>query len=189
MAASPPAGTGIPLSRDELRWLHDKYERLATEEAQLAGSRTSYFAAIGTVLITALVVATADLFDQPVLYAVALAFLSVLGILISVVWAILLHRTNDAQNLWREAAADLETLAPPVASNLPGPITLRSGEELSLDLTRPYLMHRARFAPDQRISWQDRVAPDRLTEILPLTFLAIWIAVLVLSAIWFALHP
>ena len=41
-----------PLSESELRWLHDKYERLASEEGQLTASRTSYFAAIGTVLVT-----------------------------------------------------------------------------------------------------------------------------------------
>ncbi|HEY1197494.1 MAG TPA: hypothetical protein VGG32_02035 [Thermoplasmata archaeon] len=73
------------LTYDDRRWLHDKCERLAAEEGQLSSVRTSYYAAIGTVLITGLVVVIADLINQPSLLTVVVPFLSVLGILISIV--------------------------------------------------------------------------------------------------------
>ena len=59
---NPPEGipesvaSAPTLTYDDRRWLHDKYERLAAEEGQLSSVRTSYYAAIGTVLITGLVV-------------------------------------------------------------------------------------------------------------------------------------
>src|SRR5580693_4309343 len=102
------------LAPDDLKWLHDKFERLSAEEAQLASARTTYYAAIGTVLITGLVVALADLINEPHVLIVVVTFLAALGILISFVWAVLLHRTNDAQNLWREAASQLELDKPPL---------------------------------------------------------------------------
>jgi hypothetical protein len=177
--ASAPA-----LTPDDRRWLHDKYERLAAEEGQLSSVRTSYYAAIGTVLITGLVVVIADLVNQPLLLAVVVTFLSVLGILISVVWAVLLHRTNDAQNLWREAALRLEQSEPPVDGAWNVPITLRSGATLDLNLLRPFEAHAERFSRTRSISRMDRVNPSALTEVLPITFFAIWVAVLAVVWVW-----
>ncbi|MGP8159395.1 MAG: hypothetical protein ACLPWO_07325 [Thermoplasmata archaeon] len=173
------------MTQEDRRWLHDKYERLAAEEGQLSSVRTSYYAAIGTVLITGLVVVIADLMNQPSLLAMVVTFLSVLGILISIVWAVLLHRTNDAQNLWREAALRLEQSEPPVDGAWKVPITLRSGASLNLNLLRPFEAHAERFSPARSISWMDRVNPSSLTEILPLTFLGIWVAVLAIVWVWF----
>jgi hypothetical protein len=164
------------------RWLHDKYERLAAEEGQLAASRTSYFAAIGTVLITGFVVSLTYFLPQPRLLAATTTFLAGIGILISIVWAVLLHRTLDAQAMWREGAQALERAQPPIEGELPGKITLRSGATIEVDLLRPYLAHARRFSDDTAVSWMDRVRPGTLTEILPLSFLVIWCAVL--SAIW-----
>jgi hypothetical protein len=176
---------GPPLLPEERRWLHDKYERLSAEEGALSASRTSYFAALGTVLITGLVVALADLMANHEIFAVVVTFLGALGIMISVVWAILLHRTNDAQHLWREAARQLEKESPPILSTLPTPVQLRSGEMLELDLARPYLAHAQRFSRSARISWMDRVDPSATTEILPWTFLVIWSTVLIVAWSWF----
>ena len=173
------------LTSEDRRWLHDKYERLAAEEGQLSSVRTSYYAAIGTVLITGLVVAMADLLNEPTLLAVVVSFLAVLGILISSVWAVLLHRTNDAQNLWREAALRLEQTEPPVDGAWNVPITLRSGATLDLNLLRPFEAHAERFSRRRSISWMDRVDPSSLTEILPLTFFTIWVAVLAIVWVWF----
>jgi hypothetical protein len=180
---TPPAiAPGDPgaLTPEERRWLHDKYERLSSEEGGLSASRTSYYAAIGTVLITGLLIALDDFMNNRPLLAIVVTFLAALGILISFVWAILLHRTNDAQHLWREAARRLELDSPPVLPSLPAPVPLRSGEMLDLDLSRPYLAHAARFADSPRISWMDRIDPSATTEVLPLTFLAVWIGVLVI---------
>jgi len=179
------SGAAPTLTQEDRRWLHDKYERLAAEEGQLSSVRTSYYAAIGTVLITGLVVVIADLMNQPSLLVVVVTFLSVLGILISVVWAVLLHRTNDAQNLWREAALRLEQSEPPVDGAWSVPITLRSGASLNLNLLRPFEAHAERFSRARSISWMDRVNPSSLTEILPLTFFAIWVAVLAIVWVWF----
>jgi hypothetical protein len=179
-----PSGTPA-LSADELRWLHDKYERLAAEEGQLAASRTSYFAAIGTVLVTGLVVVIADLLLEPRLLVAMMTFLAGLGILISAVWAVLLHRTTDAQNLWREGALRLEQTTPPLPAGLNAPITLRSGARLNVDLTQPYQTHSARFAAGANISWMDRLDPARLMEILPQSFLLIWGTALVVVWGWF----
>ncbi|MFI5414666.1 MAG: hypothetical protein ACHQ16_03250 [Candidatus Lutacidiplasmatales archaeon] len=173
------------LSPEERRWLHDKFERLASEEAQLAASRTSYYAAIGTVLITGLIVVAADLAGNPLEMTGGVTFLASLGVLISLVWAVLLHRTNDAQKMWREAALQLETVAPPLAGQVLIGIELRSGDRLPVDLLRPYTAHHARFSSSKRISWMDRVNPERLTEVLPMTFLGVWSGALVLIWVWF----
>ena len=90
----PRSVTRAGSTESELRWLHDKYEPLAAEEGQLTASRTSYFAAIGTVLVTGLVVAIADLLSQPWVLAAVVTFLAALGLLISAVWAVRLHRTH-----------------------------------------------------------------------------------------------
>ncbi|MGA7476225.1 MAG: hypothetical protein WBW47_03285 [Thermoplasmata archaeon] len=190
---NPPEGipesvaSAPTLTYDDRRWLHDKYERLAAEEGQLSSVRTSYYAAIGTVLITGLVVVLADLMNQASLLAVVVTFLAVLGILISIVWAVLLHRTNDAQNLWREAALRLEQAEPPVDGEWSVPITLRSGASLNLNLLRPFEAHAERFSRRRSISWMDRVNPSSLTEVLPLTFFVIWVAVLAIVWVWFLL--
>jgi len=179
------AGAADPgLTHDDRRWLHDKYERLAAEEGQLSSLRTSYYAAIGTVLITGLVVAIADLMNQRNVLLPVVTFLAALGILISIVWAVLLHRTNDAQRLWREAALRLEETAPPLPGVWTAPITLRSGEQLPVNLLRPFESHAERFARNRSISWMDRADPTTLTEILPVTFITIWVAVLVVFWSW-----
>jgi hypothetical protein len=164
------------------RWLHDKYERLAAEEGELAASRTAYFAAIGTILITGLVVALADFLAEPKVLVLTTTFLAGLGILVSLVWAVLLHRTLDAQGLWREAAEQLELLTPPVEGSLPAVVTLRSGDRLSIDLLRPFQAHARRFSSDRAVSWMDRLRPGALTEVLPVVFVGLWSAVLI--AVW-----
>ncbi len=185
----PPSPPSVgELSADDRKWLHDKYERMAAEESQLSANRTSYFAAIGTVLVTGLLVAIADLLSNPTLFVVVMSFLAVLGILISVNWVVLLHRTNDAMKLWREAAARLEDLDPPLEGRLMAPITLRSGEELPVDLLRPYAVHAARFSPSKSISWMDRIDPSRLTESLPLAFLILWIVAPAMIWGWYLMH-
>ncbi|MGD0249543.1 MAG: hypothetical protein ABSB97_01435 [Thermoplasmata archaeon] len=186
----PPAGTqegSTPtvLTPDERRWLHDKYERLSAEEGQLSASRTSYYAAIGTVLLTAFVVAIADLLSQPLILVGVVSFLAVLGIVISVIWAVLLHRTTDAEKLYREAAGRLEAVEPPLLGSLTAPVTLRSGATMNVNLLRPYETHDRRFARTAPISWMDRVSPSALTEALPLVFIGIWTVVAVTSWTWF----
>jgi hypothetical protein len=186
----PPSEGSLPpgaLAMADRRWLHDKYERLAAEESQLSSGRTSYYAAIGTVLITGLIVALADLLAEPKVLVSAVSFLAALGLLISVVWAVLLHRTNDAQAMWREAALRLEEAHPPIEGTWAAPITLRSGERIHPNLLRPYETHAARFGGDRRASWMDRVNPSTLTEILPITFIVIWVAVVGTVWIWYFL--
>lgn len=175
------------LNDADRRWLHDKYERLAGEESTLSTNRTSYFAAIGTVLVTALVVAVNDFLPDSRLLLTFVSFLSVLGILISLIWTILLHRTTDARNMWQEAARHLERVAPPLPGQLLEGITLRSGDRLELDLLRPYTAHAQRFSKEKGVSWMDRVTPDTLVEVLPLSFIVLWVGVLVVG--WFALAP
>ncbi|MCI4373098.1 MAG: hypothetical protein L3K02_05590 [Thermoplasmata archaeon] len=173
------------LDPGERRWLHDKYERLAAEEGQLSASRTAYFATIGAVLLTGIVVILADLLSQPILFAIAASLLSSLGILTSAVWTVLLHRTNDAQAMWREAALHLEQVAPPVTVSVPSQVTLRSSATLPVDLSAPYRMHVVRFSSTNHISYLDRFNPNRLMEVMPVTLLVIWNAVLVLVWGWY----
>ena len=180
-----PAAGSSPIGPADRRWLHDKYERLAVEEGQLSASRTAYYAAIGTVLITGLLVALADLMAEPEILLAVVSLLSGLGVLISVVWAVLLHRTNDAQNLWREAALRLEQGIPPLEGEYRVPVTLRSGASLEVDLYRPFQTHNERFSPSNPISWMDRVNPSRLTEILPVTFVLLWAGAFVTIWTWY----
>jgi hypothetical protein len=139
------------------------------------------------VLITGLVLSIADLLGEPLVLASVVTFLAALGIMISMVWMVLLHRTNDAQNLWREAARRLEQGIPPLEGEYRAPITLRSGDIVQLDLFRPFQMHDERFSSANPISWMDRVNPSALTEILPKTFLGLWSGALVLIWVWFLL--
>ena len=173
-----------PLPPDEARWLHDKYERLAAGESELISSRTTYYAAIGTVLLTGLLIAISNLLLHPFLLAVVVTFLAAMGVLISLVWVILLHRTVGAQNLWREAALRLEESSPPIPGTLLGPVTLRSGHSVTVNLLRPYEVHRDRFADKAADSWMDRMDPASLTEILPVTFLVAWLGILVVIWTW-----
>ena len=161
------------------RWLHDKYDHLVAQEGELAASRTSYFAAIATVLITGLVVGLNYFLADPRILVLVTTFLATIGILISFVWAVLLHRTLDAQALWREAAEELERELPPVPGSLPGSVTLRSGEKMGIDLLRPFTAHARRFSSDKAVSWSDRLRPGALTEVLPICFFALWSIVLV----------
>ncbi len=178
-----PGGASTSIADPAVRrWLHDKYERLAAEEGSLAASRTSYFATIGTVLITGLVVSIDYFSTAPRTLELVATFLAGLGITISLVWAILLHRTLDAQSMWREAVQQLEGAAPPIEGTLAGTITLRSGASLPVNLLLPYTMHRARFADDRAISWMDRLSPGGLSEVLPVFFLTLWCVVL--AAVW-----
>lgn len=178
-----PAATP-PIDPVEWRWLHDKYERLAAEEGQLSGSRTSYFATIGTVLITGLVLVLADFPTNHLVLGVGATFIASLGIIISSIWAVLLHRTNDAQALWREAAFRLEEMRPPSIRDIPAPITLRSGSLIPVDLSRPYTVHRERFSPARAIPWIDRLDPHAMTELLPRVFLVVWSVALVSVWVW-----
>jgi hypothetical protein len=184
-----PRPSSPPLSFDERRWLHDKYENLGAEEGQLAATRTSYFATVGAVLLTALVVLVANLLDQHAVFVTAVSLLAIFGILLSSVWAVLLHRTTDAQHLWREAALRLEDIAPPVEPVLPSSITLRSGAMLPGDLARPYHLHRERFSPSNHLTVWDRVDPWTLTEVLPLAFLLIWVGTLAGVWLWYLGAP
>jgi hypothetical protein len=187
LASPGPATPPVVLGPDDRKWLHDKYERMAAEEGQLATARTSYYAAIGTVLVTAAVVAIADLSSDRLVLAGVGTFLAGLGILISFVWAVLLHRTNDAQALWREVAEHLEDVEPPLEGVVNVPVTLRSGETIPVNLLRPYQTHRERFGTSHRVSWMDREDPARLTEVLPVAFLVIWISALVFVWGWYLL--
>ena len=180
-----PAPPPTPLGDDDRKWLHDKYERLASEEIALSASRTSYYAAIGSILVTGIVIALDDFSGNRLLLASVTTFMALLGILISSVWAVLLHRTNDAQVLWREAATQLEALDPPIAGSVTIPVTLRSGETFPGNLLRPYQLHEARF--QRAASWMDRTNPALLTEILPTAFLVLWSAILVVVWVWFLL--
>lgn len=182
MPAAPPN-----LTPEERRWLHDKFERLAAQESELASSRTTYYAAIGTVLITGLVVTVSNLIPRPEILALVVTFLALLGVLISTVWIVLLHRTNDAKNLWRQAAHHLERGQPPISGEWRAPISLRTHEALEVNLLTPFLAHESRFSPTNRVSWMDKANPDRLTEVLPWTFLAMWLGVMVLVWGWYIL--
>lgn len=183
-SGSPPSFTD-QLSTEDRQWLHDKFERLTAEEGQLAAGRTSYFAAVVTVLITAVVVSVADLSAHPLELALVVTFLCALGILITFVWWVLLHRTNDAHALWTQASVQLEQAAPPVAGSLPATIRLRSGETVAVNLLRPAELHATRFSRSRAVSPMDRVNPDRLTELLPQTFLLVWSATIILIWSWF----
>jgi len=181
--ASPSSAPRLTL--EERQWLHDKYERLAAEEGQLAGTRTSYFATIAAVLFTALVALAANLLAYPTVFVLLATLLSAFGILLGTVWAVLIHRTTDAQNLWRESARRLEELEPVIAVAVPSTVTLRSGEQLPIDLAQPFHSHATRFSENKAISLFDRVNPSRLTEILPSALIAVWSATLVVVWTWF----
>jgi len=184
MQASPPA-PAAPLTNDERRWLHDKYERLAAEEATLAESRTGYFAAIASAIVAAFVVLVVNELGHAELFATMASLLALFGILISVLWSVVLHRTGDAQFLWRQAALLLESESPPLSSSLPTPLATRHGDTIQVDLSKPYHVHAIRFSDSNRIAWMDRVDPSAISANVPLTLVVLWVAVLVGVWAWY----
>lgn len=172
------------LTADERRWLHDKYEHLAAEEGQLASARTSSFATIAAVQFTGFIVLVTNLLPHPVLFAGVTTLLGGFGILIAIIWALLLHRTYDAQELWRSAARQLEALAPPIGATDPAAVDLRSGHDLPIDLTRPFLAHSERFSPARAIPWVDRFNPYRLSEVMPVALIALWTGTILVTWVW-----
>ncbi len=179
-----PVGSGAVPTPDERRWLHDKYERLAQEEGNLLAARTSYFATICAVLITGLVFALVNELAEPFLLAVSATFLAGIGIVLSVIWEVLVRRTTGAQRLWREAAISLEEQAPPIDGQLRGSVPLRSGAMLEVDLVKPYHAHRARFSRAQGAAWMERINPATVSEVLPVSFIAIWSGALLVVWSW-----
>ncbi len=169
---------------EERRWLHDKYERLAGEEAQLADSRTGYFAAIASALVAALVLLVINELKAPTVFVTMATLLAGFGFLISAVWTVVLHRTTAAQLLWREAALALENDAPPIAGPIPATLALPEGRSVRVDLTRPYRAHLARFS-EPGLPWIDRVKPSELSAEVPLILAILWGLVLAGTWTWF----
>ncbi|MCI4360788.1 MAG: hypothetical protein L3J91_03720 [Thermoplasmata archaeon] len=174
-----------PLASDERRWLHDKYERLANEEASLADSRTSYFAAIASALVAALVVLVINELGRPTIMVTMTTFLAAFGILISTVWTVVLHRTADAQALWRDAAILVERTTPPIATAARAQIPVHGKVAIDVDLTRPYQVHQIRFATGKDVPWIDRLNPSAVSANVPLTMVGLWCLVLVGIWYWF----
>ncbi|HYK92682.1 MAG TPA: hypothetical protein VEY07_01395 [Thermoplasmata archaeon] len=184
MEAPPWMSSTLPSG--ERRWLHDKYEKLAEHEAQLADYRTSYFAVLNSALVAGMVLVVINLLRNPPVFATTSTLLAGFGILMASVWAVVLHRTIAAQNLWRDAALALETDFPPVTAPLirrvPGG---RAGEEISVDLARPYHAHRLRFSRDSGAGYLDTVRPAELWSNVPVLLTGAWVGVIVVVWAWY----
>ena len=181
MSSGAPVPSPPTLTLEERRWLHDKYQRLSDGEAQLADYRTSYFAAIVAGLIAALVLLTINDLSVRTVYAVSTSMIALLGLLISIMWAAVLRRTTAAQELWREAALQLEEIAPPFDTEVRSFISLPGGRPpLRVDLGRPYHAHALRFESRDGIPWFDRIRPSRLWAGIPILLMVAWGAVLVI---------
>jgi hypothetical protein len=184
VATSSPNSAATP-TYEERRWLHDKYERLASDEASLGDSRTSYFAAIASGLVAAFVVLVVNELSRPLLLLVMTTLLAIFGILLAAIWTIVLRRTAAAQALFRESVLLLERDAPPIGASVPASVTLRPGETIQIDLTRPYLAHETRFFNAPGLTWTDRVRPAELSANVPVFLVVLWIAVEVGTVVWF----
>lgn len=181
----PPPGPPSPslLSQEDRRWLHETYRQFDLAEGQLADYRSSYTAAITTAIVAAMVYAVVNLLPKgQLLFAVTVSLLSAFGLLISSVWALVLRRTTEAQNLWRQAAFELEECAPPVPGPLFRPIPVRPGVEIPIDLTQPYHAHARRFQGPASIPRLDRVRPAELAGWVPVILLIVW--AVVLAGVW-----
>lgn len=171
---------------EERRWLHDKYQRLAEHEAQLADYRTSYFGAILAALVAAQALIVINLRGAPNELVTSSTILDASGIAISAVWALVLHRTYAAQALWREALIQLEVHASPLPGRLDAVVSIRGGPAtIAVDLARPYHTHRDRFSARPNVPWLDRVRPLELTSDIPLILVGIWAVTLAIVWAWF----
>ncbi len=178
------------LAREDRRWLHDKYQALDQNEAELASYRSSFIAVVTTALVAALVYAVANVLPRGhFLFAITVTFLATFGIVISALWAIVLWRTTAAQNLWREAAREMERLAPPVEPSVRISIPMRRGGSLTVDLTRPYTAHQERFSGSANLPWLDRISPAKLSNGLPVILVVTWLVVLAVVWGWYFLGP
>lgn len=134
-------------------------------------------------MVVALIYAVANVLPKGnLVFAASATFLAGVGILLSTLWALVQWRTTSAQLLWREAARELERVAPPVDPRIPAEIPVRPGRFVTVDISRPYSAHRERFSPANDIPWVDRVSPVQLTNQLPVLLIATWAIVLV--AVW-----
>ncbi len=176
------------LAPTDRRWLHDKYEKLAEHEAQLADYRTSYFAVLNTALVAGTVLVVVNLLKTPPIFATAASLLAGFGLLMSVVWALLLHRTLAAQDLWRDAALALEAEFPPVPAPLPADLPAGvAGRRISVDLARPYHAHHLRFSGEHGASFLDTIRPAEVWSRIPVIFCGVWGTLLVAVWVWLAL--
>lgn len=188
MQRDPPAGGDADVPLEERRWLHDKYQSLAEYEARLADYRTSYFAVLNTALVAGMVLVVINLLRNPPVFAATATLLGLLGIGMSLLWAIVLHRTIAAQNLWRDAAMSLESDFPPVGRRLPSTVPGgRGSERIPVDLSRPYHTHRARFSRGPGAGYFDTVQPAELWSSVPVLFAVAWGAGLAVVWTWYAL--
>lgn len=181
------AGAGSPpLSGEERRWLHDKYQGLAEYEARLADYRTSYFAAIVAALVAAQVLLVINLLYAPGVFATVSTLLALFGLLICGVWGLVLHRTISAMDLWREAEALLESVAPPIARPLEARLPARAGvPELSVDLSRPFQTYARRFSPQAGLAWADSIQPARLWADVPVLIAGAWAVAIAVVWTWY----
>lgn len=176
------------LSADDRKWLHDKYAALAAEESQLAGIRTSYSITIGAVLVTGLVIAVAGLTDHPSFLVTMVSLLAGFGLFQAMIWSLLLRHTLEAQGVWRDAAFQLEAIAPPIATSVPGQTTLPGGTAKAVDLTRPYAMHRIQFSPRAGSPPLTRLQASSLMLAMPTALVVLWLSVLLAVWSWYFLR-
>ena len=185
---APAASKPKELTGEHRRWLHDKYQRFDQSEGQLADYRSSYTAAVTTAVVASMVYAVVNLLPRGgLVFAGTVSLLASFGVLISIVWAIVLRRTTEAQNLWREAALQLEELAPPVEASLLVPIPIRGGQTVTVDLARPYHAHAERFSAKNHVPWLDQIRPSELASQVPILLVGVWFTVVIGVWAWYFL--
>ena len=188
MATIPSTSAGARVPAEERRWLHDKYQSLAEYEARLADYRTSYFAVLNTALVAGVVLVVINLLRTPPVFATTASMLTAFGVVMSVVWAIVLHRTIAAQNLWRDAALALEADYPPISGPLPSHVPGgRAGHLIPVDLARPYHTHRSRFSRGSGAGYLDSIRPAAVWSDVPILFGIAWGAAFVTVWAWYFL--
>ena len=166
--------------------MHDKYQRFDQSEGQLADYRSSYTAAVTTALVAAMVYAVVNLLPKSaLLFATTVSLLAAFGVLISLVWAVVLRRTTQAQQLWRDAAFRLEEDVPPVEGTISATLSASPTRSISVDLARPYHVHLERFA-GVGTSRLDRIRPADLTSQVPVLLVVVWSIVVAGAWVWYA---
>ena len=117
-AGSPPATRGgrayepPGITKEEYMWVEELYSSLQFHEDELIYQRTAFFVTALSVLAGAFSLVYVSQNPSSVSKGQAGAVLALMGIVLSVTWALVLRRTIDALELWRARVLDFEEIAP-----------------------------------------------------------------------------
>jgi len=172
------------LRPEEARWLHETLEERARHEDRVLSDRATFFIALTTALLAALVLAQTYGGIPNDWTGLGTAVLPGIGAGVSVAWWFIMKRTLAASNLYRQALFDLEgrnelfergarlLWEPKPPANVSNPDARHP-----LFLTSPVTLHRVVFRERTPSHWYTAVSPNLFWSDLPIAAGLLWLGI------------